>query len=235
LPSAQLAGQPEASSSGEASGRKDPNFITVPESNIITDQRLIERDVFIAAARWQAADKPVRPRGNCEAGAKMLVVTRPGIVRLRIETIFKPRDQSPIQMIVFLYRLSLRVKKSSFTGWDYDAAGNRLCSACKLFLISRYPVGCHLTVCVCCKYHFRVALPHFESAASFIHEQAAHIPVVRMCFAEVPLNDMKFEGGIEALKLFRDLPRSIKSIVDEENDFISLVIKRISAGCLLLG
>jgi hypothetical protein len=46
---------------------------------------------------------------------------------------------------------------------------------------------------------------------------------------------MEFEGGIEALELFGDLPRPITGIIDEENDFISLVIKRISGTCLLLG
>jgi hypothetical protein len=60
------------------------------------DQRLIEGDVFKTAARWQAAYKPISPRRNCKTRAKMLVVTRPGIVRLRIKAIFEPRDQPAI-------------------------------------------------------------------------------------------------------------------------------------------
>jgi hypothetical protein len=46
---------------------------------------------------------------------------------------------------------------------------------------------------------------------------------------------MQLEGGIEALELFGDLPRSITRIVDEKNDLISLVIKWISGTRLLLG
>jgi hypothetical protein len=68
----------------------------MPKSNIMPNQSLIKGNIFKTAARGQAADKPINPRCNCEARAKMLVVTRPRVVRLRIEAIFKPRNQSSV-------------------------------------------------------------------------------------------------------------------------------------------
>jgi len=110
------------------------------------NHRLIKRDVFKVAARWQAADRPIDPRCKCKACAKMLVMARPGVMGLWIETILDPRDHPSIQMIIFLYGSSRRVKKSFFARQNYDPAANRLCAARKLLLVLGYPVRSHLAI-----------------------------------------------------------------------------------------
>src|SRR5204863_620299 len=60
LPLAQLTGQSEASSSGEAGGSENPNFVAMAKSNIVLNQSLIKGNVFEISTGWQAAYKSIR-------------------------------------------------------------------------------------------------------------------------------------------------------------------------------
>lgn len=71
--------------------------------DVLTHQCLIEGNIFETFSGWQAAHLAIDFRAYGHAAGKVLMMTWPGIVRLRVAGIFQPGDQQTIAVVALLH------------------------------------------------------------------------------------------------------------------------------------
>ena len=209
MPFAKLGSEADSRTPGSACGCDYCYIGAVPQFRIGTHDGFYEGNVFQAIGFWQAAHLSVERVGAGQASAEVMMMARPGIMRIGIEQGLETGDRAQVARVFGVLPARGRRELGEIAGMQRDVSADGVHAAGEEFEIVRNPVAGYSGVAI----GGEDRAGRGQTLRGFLHQHAPGGSYVGILFGEPALDQVQCKGGMLLLELAGDLGRGIRAVI----------------------